>query len=111
METMTFKLTKTVNFYELKPYGKFRIKFNTRQNTPNIIPVREIIFDSSKTMPVDDKLDKEIVKFMKKYKTDVFEDISGDFYTRCGYGFSQISHVKLDLYRDNEEFKALVDAE
>jgi hypothetical protein len=112
METMTFDLTKTEHFHELKPYGKFTIKWKTRQGyLPKIIPFSEVNFDSGTTMPVDKVLDKQIIKFMKKYKTDVFVDSRGDFYTRIGYGFGKIWHNKLQKYQDNEAFKELVDSE
>ena len=110
--TMTFDLTKVEHFHELRPYGRFTIKWKTRQgHLPRIIPAGELQFDSEKTMPVDDALDAQIIKFMKKHKTDIFVDSRGDFYTRCGYGFGQVYHKKLGLYRDNEGFKELVDSE
>jgi len=112
MDTMTFDLTKTEHFHELKPYGKFRIKWKTRQgHLPRIIPFSELRFDSESSMPVDDALDAQIIKFMKKHKTDVFTDSRGDFYTRIGYGFGKVYHEKFALYRDNEGFKELVDNE
>jgi hypothetical protein len=48
-------------------------------------------------MPCDD-VDKQIVKFMIKNKTDVLVDDSTNYYTRVGAGITQISHVKLRLY-------------
>jgi len=112
METMTFDLTKTEHFHELKPYGKFTIKWNTRQgHKPRIIPFRELKFNDGDTMPVDKVLDKQIIKFMKKYKTDVFTDSRGYFYTRIGFGLGKIWHNKLYMYSDDEAFKKLVDSE
>ena len=112
MDTMTFDLTKTEHFHELKPYGRFTIKWKTRQgHLPRIIPFAELQFDSESSMPVDEALDAQIVKFMKANKTDVFIDSRGDFYTRIGYGFGKVWHNKLQLYKDNEGFKELVDNE
>ena len=112
METMTFDLTKTEHFHELKPYGKFRIKWRTRQGyLPRIIPFAELKFNDGDTMPVNEALDAQIIKFMKKHKTDVFTDSNGYFYTRIGYGFGKIWHNKLQKYQDNEAFKELVDSE
>lgn len=96
METITFTLTKTEIFHDLKPYGNYTVKFETRQgHLPNIIPYSEVRFDSESTMPIDEELDKRIVKFMKKHKTDVFVDSRGYFYTRIGSGFGKIWHKKL----------------
>ena len=96
MNTLTFKLTRTELYNELKPYGNYTIKWKTRQqHLPNIIPADEVSFNYDETMPVDDEQDKKIVKFMKKYKTDVFVDNRGDFYTRVGRGFGKITHKKL----------------
>ena len=96
METITFKLTRTELFDDLRPYGNYTIKFKTRQqHLPNIIPYTEVRFNYDTTMPVDDELDKKIIKFMKKHKTDVFIDSRGDFYTRIGRGFGKITHRKL----------------
>jgi hypothetical protein len=109
METISFKLTKVETFNELKPYGKFIVKWKTRQgHLPNIIPFDELNFNSETTMPVDDVQDKIIIKFMKKHKTDVLTD-GYRFYGRIGKGFGEIYHKKLGMYRDNEGFKNLVD--
>jgi hypothetical protein len=108
METISFKLTKVETFNELKPYGKFIVKWKTRQgHLPNIIPFDELNFNSETTMPVDDAQDKLIIKFMKKHKTDVLTD-GYRFYTRIGKGFGEIYHKKLGMYRDNEGFRCLV---
>jgi hypothetical protein len=112
MDTISFELTKVEKFHELRPYGRFTIKWKTRQgHLPRIIPFVELQFDSRTTMPTTDAQDKEIIKFMKKHKTDILVDSRGDFYTRCGSGFGQVYHKKLGLYRDDEGFRIAVDAE
>lgn len=109
METISFELIKTEKFHELKPYGKFTIKWKTRQgHLPRIIPFDELNFDSRETLPTTDEQDKQIIKFMKKNKTDILTD-GYRFYTRCGSGFGEVNHKKLGLYRENEAFRELVD--
>lgn len=111
MDTISFELTKVEKFQDLKPYGKFAIKWKTRQgHLPNIIPFAELKFDSEKSMPITDAQDKEIIKFMKKHKTDILVDSNGDFYTRAGQGFVQVYHKKFGMYRDDEGFRNAVDA-
>jgi len=111
MDTISFELTKVEKFHELKPYGRFTIKWKTRQgHLPNIIPFSELRFDSRTAMPTTEVQDKEIIKFMKKYKTDILVDSRGDFYTRAGEGFVQVYHKKLGMYRDDPAFKNAVDA-
>lgn len=109
MDTITFELVKKESFNELKPYGKFIIKWKTRQkHLPHILPFVELQFDYEKTMPTDDEQDKQIIKFMKKHKTDILTD-GYRYYTRIGNGFGQVYHQKLSLYSENEGFKELVD--
>ena len=96
MNTLSFTLTKTETFHELKPYGNYLIKWKTRQgHLPHIIPFTELIFDSEATFPVDNALDAQIVKAMNKHKTDIFVDDRGNFYSRCGYGWGKVWHKKL----------------
>lgn len=109
METISFELVKTEKFKELKPYGRFTIKWKTRQgHLPNIIPFVELQFDSRNTMPTTNEQEKQLIKFMKKNKTDILTD-GYRFYTRCGAGFGEVYHKKLGLYRDDPTFKELVD--
>jgi hypothetical protein len=108
MENIKFELKK-VETYDLKPYGKFIIKWKTRQgHLPNIIPFDELNFDSEQTMPVSPEQDKVIIKYMKKNKTDVLTD-GYRFYTRIGRGFGLIYHKKLSMYGNDMAFKNLVD--
>ena len=112
MDTMTFDLTKTKCFRELRPYGRFTIKWKTRQaHKPRIIPLPELEIDHESSMPVDNVLDAQIIKFMKKHKTDILIDLHGDFYTRIGNGFGKVYHKKLGLYKHDEAFRNLVDNE
>jgi len=104
-------LVKKEYYPDLQPFGKFTIKWKTRQgHLPRIIPFDELHIKHDTTMPIDDQTDKSIIKFMKKYKTDILTDGSR-FYTRAGNGFTEVWHIKLSKYRDDPEFKELVDNE
>lgn len=102
---------KKVELYNLQPYGKFTIKWKTRQgHLPRIIPVDELHIKHDTTMPIDDETDNKIIKFMKKNKTDILTD-GYRFYTRAGNGFTEVWHKKLSMYKTDEAFKSAVDAE
>jgi hypothetical protein len=108
---MEITLTKK-RTYKLEPFGKFVIKSKTRQgHLPNIIPLDELHITHDTTMPMTPEQNKEIVKLMKKHKTDILVDNNGylSFYTRCAGGFTQVWHKKLSLYREDENFRMLVD--
>jgi len=99
METLNLTLTKVRN-YNLKPFGRFTIKWKATENANRkvgIIHLPELSIYHETGMPCDD-VDKQIVKFMIKNKTDVLVDDSTNYYTRVGAGITQISHVKLRLY-------------
>jgi len=105
---MEITLTKTQQ-YNLLPYGKFTIKWKTKQgHLPNIIPFDELQIKHDTTMPLTAEQDKLIIKFMKKHKTDILID-GRDFYTRAASGFTEVYHKKLGLYRDDTAFKNAVD--
>jgi len=111
MNTITFDLTKTEHFHELKPYGYFTIKWKTKQaHLPNIIPFDELGIKHETSMPVPEQIDKEIVKFMKKNKTDILVNSRGEYFTRAGSGFVQVYHKKLAMYSYDEGFKLTVDS-
>jgi hypothetical protein len=106
---MEITLTKTRK-YELEPYGKFVIKSKTRQgHLPNIIPLDELHVSGETGMPMSDEEDKKIVGLMKKHKTDILTD-GRNFYTRTGYGFTEVYHKKLRMYKEDLAFKQAVDA-
>jgi len=110
MNAISFDLVKTERFHNLKPYGKFTIKWKTRQrHLPRIIPFDELNFDSRNITPTTDEQDKLIIKFMKKNKTDILTD-GYRFYTRIGAGFGEVYHKKLGLYKNDESFKSMVDS-
>lgn len=95
MDNIKLELVKTEK-YDLLPYGNYTIKWKTRQNhLPNIISVDELHIYHDTTMPLTDAQDKEVIKFMKKHKTDILVDNRGDFYTRAGSGFTKVMHKKL----------------
>lgn len=107
---MKLTLTKTRN-YDLKPYGFFTIKWKTRQkHLPNIIPLAELDIIHDTAMPLTDEQDKEVIKVMKKNKTDFFVDEYGTFFTRAGNGFTEIRHKKLSMYGYDVGFKSAVDS-
>jgi len=106
---MEITLTKKET-YQLEPYGKFVIKSKTRQGyLPNIIPLDELQVKGETGMPMSDEEDKKIVGLMKKNKTDILTD-GRNFYTRTGYGFTEVYHKKLRMYKDDPAFKQAVDA-
>lgn len=108
MEALEFTLTK-VELYKLKPYGRFTIKWKTNQgHMPRIIPLNELHLKHDTSMPIDDETDKQIVKFMKKHKTDILTD-GERYYTRFGTGFGEVYHKKLAQYGYDEAFRELVD--
>ena len=95
---LEMSLVKTQN-YKLKPFGKFTLKAKTRQgHLPNILPYYEVRVKFDTMMPIPDDLDKNIIKFMLKHKTDILTD-GRDFYSRAGTGFAEISHPKLSNYK------------
>jgi hypothetical protein len=106
---MEITLTKTRN-YKLEPYGKFVIKFKTRQqHIPNIIPVDELHIKHETGMPMSAEQEKQIVQLMKKSKTDILTDGYGTYYTRVGSDLTEVWHKKLSMYRDDTAFKQAVD--
>ena len=111
---MEMTLTKTRK-YNLEPYGKFVIKWKTRQShIPNIIPLDELTFKHDTSMPMTEEQDKEIVKFMKKAKTDfLWDNFRNAFYTRSKLGANatlvEVWHKKLSQYKTDEAFKSAVD--
>lgn len=113
---MKLTLIKTETF-DLEPYGKFYISTARRPKShlPHVIDFREVTIDYDGAMPFTEQQEKDIIKLMKKHKTDIFITGSnyGGFYTRTGPGefasLSRISHPKLNEYRDDDNFRALVD--
>lgn len=101
--------------FKLEPYGKFYISLARHpKNAPHIIDARELEIDFDTTMPFTKEQEKDIIKEMKKHKSDVFTDGSYfGFYTRVSGGehgsLGLIRHPKLMKYRDEEGFKELVD--
>ncbi|MFA5419905.1 MAG: hypothetical protein WC341_15740 [Bacteroidales bacterium] len=109
METLNITLTKKRN-YILQPYGKFALKWKTRQaHIPNIIPVDELSFNNEEGMPIEDENDKAVIKMMKKHKTDILTDGYGTYYTRIGVGCCSVQHEKLSRYATDPAFKNAVD--
>ncbi len=95
--------------FKLEPYGKFSIKWRTRQgHIPNIIPMDELSYDSRTGMTMTPDQLKEVVKLMKKNKTDILTD-GTDYYTRLNDDLIKVSHKKLNMYASDPAFKNAVD--
>jgi hypothetical protein len=109
---MELTLVKT-RTYKLEPYGKFTISWKTpKVDKPNIISLSELQIKHETTMPLTDEQDKEIIKLMKKNKTDILTDANDfgySFYTRAGSGFTEVWHKKLSMYKNDVIFRNLVD--
>ena len=109
---MELTLTKTQTF-ELKPYGKFLISMAQKpKDLPYIIPLHGLFIDHNTSMPFSEEQEKEVLKLMRKHKTDILTDDT-NFYTRAGGGqyasLCIIKHPKLIEYRESEVFKTIVD--
>jgi len=111
---MELTLIKTRTF-KLEPYGKFKISMARHpKKSPNIIDLRELTIDHDTKMPFTEEQEKEVIKLMKKHKTDILTDGSYfGFYTRISDGefasLGLIRHPYLVKYREDDGFKALVD--
>ena len=105
---MEITLTKT-RHYDLLPFGKFILKWNIPKVVkPNQIPFNELQIYHDTAMPMDEKTEKEIVKLMKKSKTDILTD-GIKYYTRVGSGLTEVNHEKFYQYQSENSFKELVD--
>jgi len=108
-DKMFLTLTK-VKQYELKPYGKFCLKWKqSKYPTPNQIHIAEVHMHFDNAMPLSVEQEKAVVKMMKKFKTDILWDGSYTYYTRTNSGLTPITHKKLSLYSNDEAFKSAVD--
>ena len=112
---MTFEATlvKTQTF-KLKPYGRFNIKWVHNPKSPRTIPYHEVTINWDTAYPMTEEQEKEVIKFMKKYKTDILTDGGYlGFYTRVSGGefgsIAHIAHPNLVKYREDEGFKLAVD--
>ena len=102
MEALELTLIKKEH-YELKPFGKFIIKWKCSSQMAkrnDILDFNTTSFDSRTGMPYTTDDEKLFEKYMKKHKTDVLIDCMGDFYTRMGDNWVEISHTKLHKYKD-----------
>lgn len=114
---MEFEITLTkVETFKLKPYGKFLLSLarNPREQVPHIIGAANLNIDLDGAMPFTEQQEKDILKLMRKHKTDVFTDGTWNgYYTRGGCArycsLCRISHPKLTEYSQNEAFKQDVD--
>lgn len=94
---MKLTLTKTRN-YDLEPFGNFTFKWNKpKVDKPNVIYIGELQIFHDAAMPLSVEQDKELVKQMKKYKTDVFKQ-GHEYFTRKNTDLVPIRHKKLFEY-------------
>jgi hypothetical protein len=105
---LTLIKTKT---YKLEPYGHFVFKWQEPRGgaKPHHIVISELNNKFESAMPLSKEQDNEIVKFMKKHKTDVLTD-GFKFYTRNGDDLVEIWHEKLAQYKKDEAYRSIVDA-
>ena len=103
MDTLSMTLTKTKN-YNLIPFGKFFIKTEVGKKgkaDPKILDFFTLKFNHETGMPYTDEQCKEIQKYMIKNKSDILTDEYGrDFYSILGSVFVEVSHSKLNEYRE-----------
>jgi hypothetical protein len=106
---MELTLTKTRN-YKLEPYGHFVFKWRKDLvKKPNHIAISELTIKHDTAMPMTKEQDKEVVRMMKKNKTDVLTD-GNKFYTRSNEDLVEIYHVRLYNYKNDETYRSIVDA-
>lgn len=100
MLNLNLVLVKTVE-YELKPFGKFKFKWSPSEalkKRTHVLPIREVSWTQNTGMPYSELQSKEIVKYMKKHKTDILIDSHGRLLTIMSDRFTEISHPKLRRY-------------
>lgn len=96
---LTLVKTKT---YQLEPYGYFNLKWKIRgQAKPNQILIDDLDMFHGESMPLSVEQDKEVVKMMKKHKTEILWDGNYNYYTRTGSGFTRVWHKKFKEYNEN----------
>ena len=102
--------------FKLEPYGRFSISMarHPKRHLPHVVPLDELSIDHQTSMPFTEAQEKEVIKLMKKHKTDILTDGGYlGFYTRAGQGkFASLCHVahpKLVAYKENEAFRQDVD--
>lgn len=105
-DIMELKLVKTiVREYKLEPFGCFRIKMTKHKpKSLKTIWFNELSIDWDDSMPFTKEQEEDIIKLMKKHKTDILTD--GDkFYTRLGGGkfgsLTSVYHKHLLSYKKN----------
>lgn len=103
MENLNITLSKP-KAYDLKPFGNFTIKWLPKRVAQNTIPFHELEVYHETSMPMTEEQDKEIVRFMKKYKTDILINEDGIFYTRLNRGLTKVNHDKLRNYLNSQEY-------
>ena len=109
MENLNLTLIKKETF-ELEPFGKFTIRWKTRRQwKANVIPFSELNIEHSTAMPLSEEQEKDLVKLMKKNKTDIVATNNGQvWYTRLNDGLVRVYHKKFLQFNLDEEFRQVV---
>jgi hypothetical protein len=103
MENLNITLSKPIS-YDLKPFGNFIIKWLPKKRTRNTIPLHELEVYDETTVPMSKEQEKEIIHYMKKYKTDILINEDGNLYTRLNRGLTKVNHEKLRNYLNTQEY-------
>ena len=106
MENLNLTLTK-VETFDLEPFGKFVIRWKTNQAwKSNVIPFSELTFDYNTAMPLTPEQEKQLVKYMKKHKTDIVSTNSGQmWFTRLNDGLTRVYHKKFLQFNLDDNFR------
>lgn len=104
---MELTLTKT-RTYNLKPYGRFYFVWDKKPNMkPNHIYIGSLTIKYDTAMPLTPEQEKEVIKMMRKNKTDILTDDT-HFYTFTNDGLVEIFHEKIMKYGTDEAFRLAV---
>lgn len=102
--------------YNFQPFGRFSIKM-TKHKPKSLRDVwfKELTIDWGDSVPLTYKQEQEIVKLMRKNKTDILVSDNNKYYTRLGGGeFSSLVRINHKLFIDykynSNGFKDAVDA-
>lgn len=99
MEPLKILATKKFSFL---PFGNFTISMaKNPKNSPNVLDFNTLSIFQDSRVKVTEHGDNEIVKMMKKYKTDILID-GIEFYTRLGDDICRVDHVKIQKLVSDE---------
>lgn len=110
IEAIEFTLIKT-RTYNLKPFGRFLIKWCPSQalaKKEHVIDFARVSFDSRAGMPYTDEQQKVITKYMLKHKTDVLTN-GHEYFTMMGSNVVEITNDKIKRYASYLDQRELED--